>query len=151
MNFRAEKSLTLMVTSSFFMQNGRIMLSHPILVSWLNLTGSSFFKITFTSTFLGSDPGFLRPENILDLSCDRSRFAFCDQLQHIVNSHVDDDAQLSGVAPVSHQAGGKGDDVTKCYEDGIFGVLNDVSWSLMGWYGLVLLDFMELNGKFHGY
>jgi hypothetical protein len=46
--------------------------------------------------------GFLRPENILDLSCDQSRFAFCDQLQHIVNSQAVELA--SEVSPVSHQA-----------------------------------------------
>eukprot|EP00435_Cladocopium_sp_Y103_P061544 s839_g23.t1 len=40
---------------------------------------------------------FLRPENILDLSCDQSRFALCDQLQRIVNSQAADDAgQVSG-------------------------------------------------------
>lgn len=44
---------------------------------------------------------FLRPENILDLSCDQSRFAFCDQLQHIVNSQAVELA--SEVSPVSHQ------------------------------------------------
>lgn len=44
---------------------------------------------------------FLRPENILDLSCDQSRLAFCSQLQQIVNSQAVDDAGVFAPHEVS--------------------------------------------------